>query len=308
MPRSSPRACAASWRRRPGDTAGPVPDLAATLRDAVRRLRAAGVDGAEGDARILLLAATGLDRVALIRDPDLPVTPEAALRLEAWLARRADREPVSRILGRRDFWGLGLVVTPDVLDPRPDTETLVAAVLDGLGARRGAPLRLLDLGTGSGAILCALLAELPAATGWALDRSAGACGVARRNLAAHGFAARSLVIRGDWAAALAPGAFDAVVSNPPYIESAVIPGLDRDVREHDPLAALDGGPDGLAAYRLLAADLPRLLAPGGIAAFEVGRGQDGDVAGLMRAAGLAGITTHPDLAGIARVVMGRVVP
>lgn len=279
--------------------------LAAALRAAGLRLAGAGVPDAAVDARILLLAATGLDRVALIRDPDLPVAPEAAARLAAWLDRRAAREPVSRILGRRAFWGLDLAITPDVLDPRPDTETLVAAVLDALSPRRDAPLRLLDLGTGSGAILCALLSELPGATGLAVDRSAGACAVARRNLAAGGLASRSLVIRGDWAAALGGGAFDAVVSNPPYIESAVIPGLDRDVRDHDPLAALDGGPDGLAAYRVLAADLPRLLAPGGVAAFEIGQGQEVAVAGLMGAAGLAGLAVRPDLAGIGRVVLGR---
>ena len=303
MPRSSRPGSAASWRRRPADPA--VPDIAATLRAATRRLRAAGVPDPEVDARLLLLAATGFDRVALIRDPDTVVTAAAAETLEGWLARRAAREPVSRILGTRDFWGLTLAVTPDVLDPRPDTETLVAAVLDALPSRRDAPLRLLDLGTGSGAILCALLTELPAATGWAVDRSAAACAVARRNLDAHGLGGRSLVLQGDWAAALAPGRFDAVLSNPPYIESAVIPELDRDVREHDPLSALDGGPDGLAAYRVLAADLPRLLVPGGIGAFEVGQGQDGAVTGLLRAARLDGVTVRPDLAGIGRVVWGR---
>ena len=280
-------------------------DLAATLRAATRRLRAAGVPDPEVDARILLLAATGCDRIALIRDPGTAVSAEVAARLDAWLDRRAAREPVSRILGCREFWGLTLAVTPDVLDPRPDTETLVAAVLDALQPRRDAPLRLLDLGTGSGAILCALLTELPAATGWAVDSSAGACAVARRNLAAHKLAARGLVLQGDWATALASGRFDAVVSNPPYIESAVIPGLDRDVRDHDPLTALDGGPDGLAAYRILAADLPRLLAPGGIAGFEVGQGQDGAVAALMVQAGLARTSLHADLGGILRVVTGR---
>ncbi len=279
--------------------------LADALRDAARILAAAGIPDAGTDARILLLAATGLDRVALIRDPDLPVAPEAASRFAGWIDRRAAREPVSRILGRRAFWGLDLAVTPDVLDPRPDTETLVEAVLDALGPRRREPLRLLDLGTGSGAILCALLSELPAATGVAVDRSARACAVARRNLAALGLAPRSLVLQGDWASALAPGRFDAVVSNPPYIESAAIPALDRDVREHDPLSALDGGPDGLACYRILAADLPRLMAPGGVAALEIGQGQDGDVADLLRAAGLAAIAVRPDLAGIGRVVVGR---
>ena len=279
--------------------------LADALRAATRVLAAAGVPAPEVDARILLLAAAGLDRLALLLDPERPLPPEAAARLDGWIVRRAGREPVSRILGRRDFWGLTLRVTPDVLDPRPDTETLVAAVLDALGPRRAAPLRLLDLGTGSGAILCALLSELPGAIGWAVDRSAAACAVARGNLAAQGLASRSLVLQGDWASALAPRSVDVVVSNPPYIETAVIAGLDRDVRDHDPAAALDGGVDGLACYRLLAADLPRLLAPDGIAGFEVGQGQAGDVAGLIAAAGLGDITTRADLAGIPRAVLAR---
>ncbi|MGI3900947.1 MAG: peptide chain release factor N(5)-glutamine methyltransferase [Janthinobacterium lividum] len=279
--------------------------LAGTFRWATRTLAAAGVPSPEVDARILLLAASGLDRVALIRDPDLPVPPEAVERLSAWLDRRASREPVARILGSRDFWGLTLAVTPDVLDPRPDTETLVEAVLVGLDGRHGEPLTLVDLGTGSGAILCALLTELPQAAGYAVDRSDGACSVAQRNLAAHGLALRSLVLRGDWASALPGGAFDVLVSNPPYIETSVIADLDRDVRDHDPLGALDGGADGLDAYRVIVTDVPRLLVPGGIAAVEVGQGQDRDVMDLMAAAGLADITTRRDLSGIARVVLGR---
>lgn len=275
------------------------------LREATRALAAAGVPDPAVDARLLLLAAADLDRLALIVDPQRPLPPASAARLDGWIARRAAREPVSRILGRRDFWGLTLRVTPDVLDPRPDTETLVAAVLDALGPRRGEALAVLDLGTGSGAILCALLTEMPRATGWAVDRSAAACAVARGNLAALGLAPRSLVVQGDWACALAPARFDVVVSNPPYIESAVIPGLDRDVREHDPLAALDGGTDGLACYRILAADLPRLLAPGGVGCFEVGQGQDGDVARLVEAAGLGEVTIRPDLGGVARTVLAR---
>ena len=190
-----------------------------------------------------------------------------------------------------------------MLDPRPDTETLVAAVIQALGERRRRPLRVLDLGTGSGAILCALLSELPDATGWALDRSAAACRVARDNLEACGFAARSLVVQGDWAAAFGRETFDVVVSNPPYIETAVIAGLDADVRDHDPRSALDGGQDGLAAYRTLAAVISGLLVPGGIAALEIGRGQDADVTALLST--LADIRVIPDLAGIGRVVLGR---
>ncbi len=282
-----------------------MPNVSDHLRAAIRALAEAGVPSPDVDARLLLLAATGLDRVALIRDPDLPVSADASSRLDGWIRRRAAREPVSRILGTRDFWGLSLDVTPDVLDPRPDTETLVEAVLDALKERRDCPLRLVDLGTGSGAILCALLTELPRAQGIGVDRSAGACAVARRNLASHGLAARSLVVQGDWATALPASGFDIVVSNPPYIESAVIAELDRDVRDHDPLAALDGGADGLDAYRVIVADLARLLAPSGIAAVEIGRGQECAVSGLATSAGLDGITLRADLSGITRVVLGR---
>ena len=278
--------------------------LIESLRVAARTLRAAGIADAGTDARILLLAASGLDPVALIGDPDRALAPEAAARLQGWLARRARREPVSRILGRREFWGLTLRVTPDVLDPRPDTETLVEAVLRALGARRGENLRILDLGTGSGAILCALLSEMPEARGWAVDRSAGACAVARRNLADHGFAPRSLVLRSDWDAALPSRSFDVVVSNPPYIETEVIGSLDGEVRDHDPLASLDGGIDGLSCYRVLAAALPRLLARCGLAAVEVGQGQARAVMDLFTASGLGALKAYRDLSGISRVVLG----
>ena len=280
-----------------------VPTLDDALRAAARRLASAGIPEPRTDARLLLLAAAGVDRVALVSDPDQPLAPSAAARFDTFVYRRAAREPVSRILGQRDFWGLTLRITPDVLDPRPDTETLVEMVLDDLGDRRQLPLKILDLGTGSGAIVCALLTELPSATGWALDRSAAACQVARGNLDTCGFAARGLVVQGDWAEAFGPGTFDVVVSNPPYIETAVIAGLDADVRDHDPLAALDGGPDGLAAYRALAAVIPDLLAPGGTAALEIGRGQADAVTALL--GGLVDVEVRRDLARIERVVLGR---
>lgn len=274
------------------------------LRAAARTLRAAGIADAGTDARVLLLAAAGLDPVALIRDPGRALAPEAAARLRGWVARRARREPVSRILGRREFWGMTLRVTPDVLDPRPDTETLVEAVLHALGGRRGENLRIVDLGTGSGAILCAVLSELPGARGWAVDRSAGACAVARRNLDDHGLAGRSLVIQGDWSAAMPTGRFDVVVSNPPYIETGDIAGLDREVRDHDPRASLDGGVDGLDCYRVLAGEMRRLLARDGVAAVEIGRQQGADVSALLGAAGLGGLRILRDLAGHDRVILG----
>ena len=270
-------------------------------------LRAAGVPEWQADVRILLCAAAGLDRVALLREPDLRLDAAAAARFESYLARRLAREPVARILGRREFWGLELMVTPAVLDPRPDTETLVSAALERIGRDPGRPCRILDLGTGSGAILCALLTEWPGAAGWGIDRSAAACSVARANLARTGLASRSLVVQGSWSAACLSGAFDLVVSNPPYIETAAIDGLAADVRDHDPRAALDGGPDGLEAYRAIVSDLPRLLAPGGSAFVEVGAGQAAAVVALLAGAGLSPSGTHRDLAGIERVVgAGRI--
>lgn len=278
------------------------PTLAEALRQATRDLAEAGIADAGSDARILLCAAAGVDRVALVVTPDRCLDPGAATRFEALLARRLAREPVSRILGRREFWGLDLTVTPDVLDPRPDTETLVGAAVRHVGRRRGEALTILDLGTGSGAILCALLAEMPAARGLGVDRSSAACRVAQANLARCGLGARSLVVQADWGRALASASFDLVVANPPYIETAIITTLAAEVRCHDPLAALDGGSDGLDAYRVLAAELPRLLRPGGATFLEVGQGQAAAVASLLAENNLTPGEIVADLAGIDRVV------
>lgn len=215
--------------------------------------------------------------------------------------RREAREPVARILGRRGFWTLDLQVTPDTLDPRPDSETVVEAVL-ARTPDRSAPLRILDLGTGSGCLLLALLSELPKASGLGIDRSPGAAAAARANARRNGLDARARFAVGDWTSALA-GPFDIVVSNPPYIERGAIPGLMPEVREYDPVAALDGGLDGLEAYRAILAGLPRLLASGALVAFELGQGQDGPVGNLMRAAGLESPVVAPDLAGIGRCII-----
>ncbi len=276
--------------------------LVEALRGATRDLAAAGIASPEVDARILLCAAAGIDRVTLLRDQDGPIGPEASARFRLLMGRRLSREPVSRILGRRAFWGLDLLVTPDVLDPRPDTETLVDAVLRHSGRDLKRAWRILDLGTGSGAILCALLDELPAARGWGIDRSAEACRIARYNLVRLGLGGRSLVVGADWGSCFAPETFDLVVSNPPYIETLVIEDLADEVRRHDPRLALDGGPDGLAAYRALAAQLPGLLAPGGTAFLEVGSGQAVAVSALLLDAGLGSGRSFPDLAGVERVV------
>lgn len=287
---------------------GPDLTLAAARQRVTACLQAAGVSEAALDARIFIEDATKLGRAALMRAADRPLGPEAAATLESWVARRLAGEPVFRIIGRREFWGLDLAVTPDVLDPRPDTETVVSAALEALGRRRETPLRMCDLGTGSGAILAALLSECRAAAGWGVDCSAEACRVAWRNLTALGFAGRAIVLQSVWGAVLPDSAFDLVVSNPPYIETAVIPTLAPEVRSHDPALALDGGPDGLACYRLIAADLLRLLAPGGIAVLEVGAGQAPAVGDMLRSVGLMEAGTRRDLGGVERAVMARRLP
>lgn len=279
---------------------------ATTIAEARAHLRAAfaaaGLDDADADARALIADALGCSPADLILRAETPLGERAA-RVEAHMRRRLAREPVARIRGRREFWGLDLALTPATLVPRPDTETLVEAVL---AARpdRTQPLRILDLGTGSGALIAALLREYPAATGVAVDRSRDALATARGNLATLALDGRAMTVCGDWGTALA-GGFDVVVSNPPYIASAEIDTLAPEVRAHDPRAALDGGPDGLAAYRAIAGDLPRLLAPAGLAAVEIGLGQAADVAALLTAVGLAVLETRRDLAGLERVVAAR---
>lgn len=230
-----------------------------------------------------------------------PLSDRAAERLAQFAARRLAREPVHRILGQRAFWTLDLTISPAVLDPRPDTETLVEAAL-ALAPRP--PARVLDLGTGSGALLCALLAEWPDAIGVGVDRSVEACRVARHNVEACGFSSRALVIAGDWGEGLA-GPFDVVVSNPPYIESAAIPSLDPEVRDHDPRIALDGGVDGLSAYQVIVPLAARLLSPDGLLAVEVGWSQGADVAALLARAGFRDVGGRRDLGGHDRVVTGR---
>lgn len=257
----------------------------------------------ELDARLLVCAACGIDHAALIRDPGRALGENAAT-LAAYARRRLDGEPVSRILGHREFWGLSLAIDGSVLDPRPDTETLVGAALEAIGGRRAAELTVVDFGTGSAAILCALLTELPQAFGIGIDRSAAACRVAAANVATCGLSARAAILCASWNDALA-SRFDLLVANPPYIPGRVIATLAPDVRDHDPRLALDGGLDGLDAYRALCPRLPALLRPGAVAAFECGWDQGDTVAGMMRRAGLSFVETRTDLSGRDRVVMGR---
>jgi release factor glutamine methyltransferase len=283
--------------------------LAATLtlaqahRHAAALLAQAGIETPKRDARVLLCDAAGIDHSAFLRDPDARLGEDAAARLQAFLERRLKREPVSRILGRREFWGLTLRVTPDVLDPRADTETLVRTAIDALAGHRDETLRILDLGTGSGALLCACLSEFPRAFGIGVDSSEAACRIARENLTACGLAGREAVLCGNWGAALA-GGFDLVVANPPYIASETIATLAPEVRDHDPRAALDGGPDGLAAYRALAG-LGRLLAPDGLAIVEIGHDQAESAAACFSQAGWGSIALARDLENQPRALLLR---
>ena len=292
-----------------------VPVLPPGIAAAAARLllaqsfRSAGLDTPDLDARILLGHALGLGHASLAAAPERVLSAADIASVSAFAARRLAREPVARILGRREFWSLDLLISAGTLVPRPETETLVELALDVIGADgpRGRVLRIADLGTGSGAILLALISELPAATGIGTDISAAALSVARGNAERLGFAARVTFVECSFAAAIAEP-LDLVVANPPYVASGDIAGLAADVRLHDPRVALDGGPDGLACYRAIAADAPRILAPGGWLIVELGAGQDGAVAEIFAQAGLALIPPRRDLAGMPRALAGRLSP
>jgi release factor glutamine methyltransferase len=274
------------------------------------RLKAAGNDSPELDARLLAGAALGLDLTGLITAANRTLTATESDHLETLAQRRLAGEPVARILGIREFWGLPLKLSGATLVPRPDTETVVERALELLRTDGAIdrPLRLADLGTGSGAILLALLSELPNARGFGTDISTDALETARGNAARLALADRATFVACDYAGGLS-GPLDLIVSNPPYIRSADIAGLATEVRDHDPRAALDGGVDGLDAYRVLIAQSAALLAPNGLLVVEAGRGQSGDIEALMTAAGLT--TAGPpkaDLAGIPRAVSARQLP
>jgi release factor glutamine methyltransferase len=274
------------------------------------RFRKDKIDSAELDARILVGAALGLDLSGVIAAAGRPFTSDESIRLEDFTRRRLAGEPVARILGLKEFWGLPLELSAATLVPRPETETVVELALEML---RAAPhpdrrLRIADIGTGSGAILLALLFELPDADGFGTDISVAALRTASANAARLGLAPRAVFVACDYAAALS-GPFDLIVSNPPYIRSAEIAGLATEVRDHDPRRALDGGTDGLDAYRALVPQAARLLAHGGALVVEAGHGQSGEVQGLMTAAGLTpDKPPKADLAGIRRAVAGRKLP
>ncbi len=282
----------------------------AARRALTARFKSGGIDSAELDARMLVGAVLGLDLTGMITAAGRVLSSGESLRLADFARRRLAGEPVARILGHKEFWGLPLQLSPATLVPRPDTETVVELALELLRADGAArrSLRIADLGTGSGAILLALLSELPGAHGFGTDISAEALQTAGANAARAGLADRATFIACDYATGLS-GPFDLIVSNPPYIRSADIAGLAAEVRDYDPGAALDGGADGLDAYRALIPQAAGLLTSGGALVVEAGQGQSGPIEGLMTAAGLtpAG-TPKADLAGIQRAVAGRKMP
>lgn len=279
--------------------------LAAAVASLAADFSAAGIPDAEIDARLLALAAADASRLDLIRAPDRRLSPGQEQRIALFRQRRLAREPVSRILGRREFWSLDLEVTPAVLDPRPETELLVEASLeylrrDGLDRR---PVTLLDLGTGSGAILIALLKELPLATGIGVDASVDAIVVARRNAHRHVVAERARFVAGNWADPV-EARVDLIVSNPPYLTSVEIDGVAPEVREFDPRVALDGGIDGLKTYRAVVAAWQRLGWPAML--LEIGATQSDQVSELIYQYGDScariEIGLRHDLAGLPRIV------
>jgi release factor glutamine methyltransferase len=273
-------------------------------------LRSGGIASGELDARLLVGFVLDLDFTAMITAAGRRLKPEEGHSLEELAQRRMAGEPVARILGVKEFWGLELRLSPATLVPRPDTETVVELALEACRAQQpvNEQQRIADIGTGSGAILLALLSEFPAATGVGTDISIEALQTARNNAANLGLTARASFVACNYMAALS-GTFDLIVSNPPYIRSVDIPALELEVREHDPARALDGGPDGLDAYRAIAPQAARLLAPGGTLVVEAGYGQSGPIAEIMSASGLmADLPPKADLAGVPRAVAGRKLP
>jgi release factor glutamine methyltransferase len=281
-------------------TCEPGESVGAFLCQAGQVLRAAAFDSPRLEARLLLGHAMGVTAEALLRDSRAPVPAPAVARFGQALKARLAHVPMAHILGHQGFWTLDLAVSPATLIPRPDSEALVEAALEAF-PDPAAPLSVLDLGTGTGCLLLAVLTERHKAFGIGLDRAPDAAALAAANARANGLAGRAAFLAGDWAAAL-DGRFDLVLSNPPYIRSAAIAGLMPEVARHEPAAALDGGADGLQAYRALTAVLPALLAPGGVAVLELGQGQRGAVEALARMAGLEPLGCRQDLGGVERAL------
>jgi len=276
---------------------------AAALASLVETFQASGIEDPKREAGVTLCAASDVSPAALIVDPREPLG-SAARRVEEFATRRAAGEPLSRIVGEREFWGLKLAISPQVLDPRPETETIVEAALRLLRSRREDSLRILDLGVGSGALMCALLSEFAHARGVGVDISPGAANVARGNIEACGFTERAEIRLGDWTRDL-EGKFDLIVSNPPYIRRADLLGLPREVRNFDPWLALDGGMDGLDAYRRIMPESRSLLSAGAWLMVEIGAGLAAGVLAIAERCGFVETGIYRDLASLDRVVAAR---
>ena len=277
--------------------ADPAGTVGAFLCRAGQHLRAAAIEAPRLEARLLLSCAMECRTEDLLRDPRAPVPPEAARRFGALLRRRLERKPLAHLLGAAEFWSLPFAVSPATLIPRPDSETLIEAALAAF-PQREAVRRVLDLGTGTGCLLLAALSEFPGAAGVGVDSVPEAAALARRNAAALEFGSRAGFVAGSWGAALAGRGFDLVLSNPPYIETGEIPGLAPEVARHEPRSALDGGADGLDAYRALLPEIRRLLVPGGRAVVELGQGHRVAVEALARESGLRPLGCRADLGGV----------
>ncbi len=284
--------------------------LGGAVRQLAERFRRAGLGSPGLDARILTAEACGLSREHLILKPDAVLSADEAARIAKFAARRLAREPVSRILGRREFWGLSFRISPATLDPRPETELLVEAVLGHVKAQglTGRPLRILDLGTASGCILGALLTELPLAYGIGLDRSEAALAIAHDNLSQLGLLDRVSFLCADWMSAIGGGAFDVIVCNPPYIAPLEICQLEPEVKAYEPYLALNGGEDGLEAYRIIVPQAFAALRQGGLLVVEVGHRQGRAILDLMNQAvpnrGFSGSRILTDLGATSRAVAG----
>ena len=283
--------------------------IAAVRQTLAEKFRQGGIDSADADARLLVAHVLGVDRAALIANSERALTAQETAAIERLAARRLKHEPVARIFGVKEFWSLPLHISEAVLVPRPETETVVEAALDfvGRGGLRMETLHILDIGTGSGALLLALLSELPHALGTGTDISAAALAIARANAERHGLASRCTFVNCDIAEGVS-GPFDLIVCNPPYVAHGDIAALASEVRDYDPAVALDGGADGLDGYRAVAAEARRLLAAGGRLILELGAGQEQAVCALFTKAGLTPGAIRRDLAGIPRALDVKVTP
>lgn len=281
----------------------PDTPIGASIRDVAALFHVCGVDDPKVSARFLAQAACNFSAAELVARMDEPLGASAAEKLVNFVARRLRHEPVSRILGRRHFWRNEFLIDPSVLDPRPETELILETALARLAARRNEPLRILDLGTGSGALLCALLQEFPASVGTGVDLSRPACRIATENLQRLGLSARGSILNSNWRDQPIDDEWDLIVSNPPYIASGQIADLSPDVRDWDPHLALDGGVDGLDAYRVLAPILMGRLATTGLALLEIAFDQELTATAILHASGLQIIETRHDLSGRPRVLV-----